>query len=285
VLRIGMGFAGWGTISKTHVIALKSMEIMFQDLRVKPKILGLCTRGEKAPLEDFKYVSKDLGDLLNKKDIEAVDVCTPNFLHLDQGKAVIKAGKHLYMEKPLARNLGECKELVDLCNRTNIINQTALMYRFLPAVVMARDYIRSGGLGQILNFRALLYHGSYLNSERPISWRLQGSMAGGGALLDLGIHLADTIRFVLGEAREVRAKTHTHFRERYTDNTKTDKMMADVDEWALLNITMEDGAHGTLEVSRINADIFEETIIDIYGTKGKLTINTNHPGFPQIYNH
>jgi predicted dehydrogenase len=283
--KIGIGILGWGTISKTHLIALRSMEIIFEDLKIKPNILGLCTRGGRSDIGEFRYVTKDIKELLSKEDIDMIDICTPNFLHLQQAKAVIDAGKHIYIEKPMAKNLEECKEIVNLCKEKDLINQSALMYRFMPAVVMARDYIQSGQLGEILNFRVSLYHKGYLNSERPMSWRLQQEMSGGGALMDLGIHLADTLRFLIGEAKEVRAKTHTHFTHRYKDESKTEKMKADVEEWALLDLTMDNGSHGTMEVSRINSDLSEETIFDIYGTKGKLTISTKHPDYPEIYDH
>jgi len=283
--EIGIGIVGSGNISKIHILALNSMNIIFDNLEFKPKLLGVCSRSGIDKFKIFNKATNDLLELLKDERISAIDICTPNFMHLEQGRDVILSGKSIYMEKPLSMDVNEGKELVDLCNSENVINQVALMYRFTPAVVMAKDFIERGELGEILNFRVSLYHKGYLNSERPISWRLRSEKSGGGALMDLGIHVADLVRFLLGEVSEVRGRTTTYFKQRYIDSNKKEMVEADVDEWAMLDINLQDGGYGTLEVSRISSDLTEDTIFEIYGTKGKIKISTQHMSYPEIYLH
>ncbi|WP_202709562.1 Gfo/Idh/MocA family protein [Sporosalibacterium faouarense] len=282
---INIGLVGSGNISKIHILGLKAMDIIFDDIDVKHNFKGICTRSGVDKFGIFDYATDDLNELLEDKSINMVDICTPNFLHLEQGSKAIRADKNIYMEKPIAKNLAEGEKLVELCKSKDVINQVALMYRFVPSVVMAKDYIRDGKLGEILNFRVTLYHKGYLNEERPISWRLKNDKSGGGALMDLGIHMADLVRFLLGEVKDVRGRTSTYFKERYKDSSLTEKVSADVDEWALLDINLKNGGYGTLEVSRISSDITEDTVFEVYGTKGKLKISTDHMDYPEIFLH
>lgn len=283
--NIGIGIVGSGNIAKLHILALNAINLVFDDMGMKPDFRCICSRSGMDKFGLFKRVTKDISELLQDEEINMVDICTPNFLHLEQGREVLLSKKNIYVEKPIAMDVEEGKELVELCRIKGVINQTALMYRFVPAVVMARDFIKSGQLGDILNFRATLFHNGYLDSQRPMSWRLSKEKSGGGALMDLGIHMADLVRFLLGEITDLRGRTSTYFKERYRDNRKDEKVKADVDEWALLDINLQNGGYGTLEVSRISSDLTEDTIIEIYGTKGKIKISTGHMSYPEIYLH
>ncbi|MFA9398421.1 MAG: Gfo/Idh/MocA family protein [Clostridiaceae bacterium] len=284
-MEIGYGIVGTGMIAKTHIIALKTLNLVYDNLEVKPKFNWVCTRSKENKFEDFKYSTKDIEDIINDSNTKIIDICTPNFMHYDQGKKVILADKNLYMEKPSAKDINDAKELAELSEKSKIVNQTALMFRFIPAVVLAKDYIDEGNLGEILNFRIKYFHKSYLNSERPMSWRLEKEASGGGALVDLGIHMVDLVRFLMGEVKDVHAKTSIHVKERYKDSSKKEKVKSEVDEWALLDLNLINGGYGTLEVSRISSDLDEDVSIEIYGTKGKVEISTKNPNYPEIFLH
>lgn len=281
---INIGLVGYGGIAKTHIIALQWLKLIGSHLNVNPNLKGLCT-SKKDCRSSFDYSTTQLNDLLCDEDVDMIDVCTPNFLHYEQGMKILGAGKHIYMEKPVSKDIEDAVKLVKLSESSGLVNQVALMYRFLPAIVMAKDYIESGQLGDILHFRFALYHSGYLNENRPISWRLQHEKSGGGAAMDLGIHMADLVRFLLGEVREVMGQTSIYVKERYKGAQSTEKVKADVDEWALLNIHLMNGGRGTLEVSRITSDLTEDTIIEIYGSKGNIKIMSNNFDFPSIFSH
>lgn len=284
-MNIGFGILGTGMIAKTHIIALKSMNLVFDNLEVTPKLNWICSRSKEKKFEEFKAVTNNLEEILKDEETLIIDICTPNFIHYAQGKAAIEALKYIYMEKPVAKDLKEAKELAELAENSGIINQTALIFRFIPAVVLAKDFIDRGELGDILNFRVEYFHKSYLNSERPMSWRLKKEYSGGGALVDLGIHMVDLVRFLMGEVEDVRARTNIYFKERYKDNTKQEKVRTEVDEWALLDMNLKNGGYGTLEVSRISTHLDEDTTIEIHGTKGKIIISTKNPNYPEVFLH
>ncbi|MPW25674.1 gfo/Idh/MocA family oxidoreductase [Alkalibaculum sp. M08DMB] len=281
---INIGLIGYGGIAKTHIIAIKWLELIGNEINFNPVLKGLCTSKENC-MSPFEYATCEFENLLSDNSLDVIDICTPNFLHFEQGVKVLEAGKHIYMEKPVSKDIAEGIKLANISEGSSLINQVALMYRFFPAIVMAKDYIGSGQLGDILHFRFALYHSGYLNPNRPMSWRLQSDQSGGGAAMDLGIHMADLVRFLLGEVKEVMGQTSIYFKERYKNANSNEKVQADVDEWTLLNINLVNGGKGTLEVSRITSDITEDTIIEIYGSKGNIKISSNNLDYPSIYKH
>jgi predicted dehydrogenase len=281
--KINLGVVGYGGIAKIHAIGLYAMKTMFEDMEYSPELYAAVSSKKDLGFPGFEYVTSDLQRLLDDPKVHALDVCTPNFLHYEQGTRVLASKKPLYMEKPVAKDIHHAKELAEIAEASQIVNQSALMYRFLPAIAMAKDLISSGKIGDIIHFRFALYHKGYLDSQRPMSWRLSQDKAGGGALVDLGIHMADSVRFLLGEPQKLMAQTDIYYKERYADSSRTSKVPSEVDEWALLNLVMESGAKGTLEVSRITSDLKEDTIIEIFGSKGSIKIHSDDVDFPTVY--
>lgn len=281
--NINIGMAGFGGIAKTHIIACYAINVLFGGLPFKINLQKVYRRKEGDSRGIFNEVVNSYEQILDDPNINLVSICTPNNLHFEQAKKAIAAGKNIYCEKPTGLNYGEARELAELASSAGVINQTAFIYRFLPAVVMARDYIRDGKLGEILNFRFVLYHSGYLNENRPISWRLQSETAGAGAVVDLGIHMVDCMRYMLGDIESIQGYLSTYFKERYADAGQTNKVKADVDEHALLNVCLKNGARGTIEVSRIASNLDEGTDIEIYGTMGSIKISSAAPFYPFIH--
>jgi predicted dehydrogenase len=112
---------------------------------------------------------------------------------------------------------------------------------------------------------------------------MKNEYSGAGALMDLGVHLIDTMRFILGDVKNVEATLHTRFRERCKSLNSSEKVIIDADEYSLLNVVLQNGAIGTLECSRIASDLDEETKIEIYGTLGSIKISTRDPYYPVIH--
>lgn len=281
--KIVIGTAGYGGIAKIHSLAYRSMEIIFDDLPFEISLRKVFRRYDDGKKTPFSNVVTSFDELLGDKDINIIDICTPNNLHYPQVKAAILAGKNIYCEKPLALNYTEALELAQLASQNGITAQSALMMRFLPAVVTAREYIREGKLGEIINFRFQMLHKGYLNENRPVSWRMKSEYSGAGALMDLGIHIIDAVRFMLGDVKSVDALLHTRFKERYASSNSVEKETIDADEYSLLNIMLQNGAIGTVECSRIASQLEEETRIEIYGTLGSIKISTKNPYYPVIH--
>ncbi len=268
-----IGLIGYGYIGKIHTIGYANIPLIFPHLNKSIEMTKVIRR--KNSQKDEQYwlgMGTDIEELSNL-DVDFADICTPNFLHLPQIKSLVSNGLNIYCEKPLGNNYQECVQLADLVEKNKIINQVALVYRFMPSVAKARAYIKNGGIGDIICFRTHLLHSSYLNPNRVITWRLEKEKSGGGALVDLGIHLIDTIRFLLGEVTSLSADTKILFKKR--PDGKGNEIDVDIDEWGLINLEMVSGAKGTAEVSKVSVNPIEPFNIEIYGTKGYIKITNN----------
>jgi len=186
-MKINYGLAGLGTIAKTHLLGLRNLPLLNVPVRFTVDLKALYSTHPEENLEiakscGFSEVVDSMEKLVHIEELDVVDICTPNFLHCQQASLAAQAGKHIYCEKPLA----------------NIINQVAFVMRFNPAVAAAHAAIKQGVIGRPYAFRGELLHSSYLTAEKTMTWRLEKDKSGGGALADLGIHLIDLVRFLLG---------------------------------------------------------------------------------------
>ena len=282
--RANIGVVGFGGIAKVHALACYALQVLYQDLPFESKLLKAYRRGQPQAKGIFQEIVPSLDALLEDEELDLIDICTPNYLHYEQVKKALEYGKAVYCEKPLALNFKEAKALVELAANKHLLNQVALIYRFMPAIVQARDYVASGQLGEIIHFKFALYHKGYLN-ERPLSWREQMKFSGGGALMDLGIHLVDLVRFILGDIAAVRAELYTYTQERFLKGTEGEKGRVDVDEYAKLDVQLKRSGLGTIECSRISSDLHEFTVLEIYGTQGSIKVTDREPRFAQIHRH
>ena len=124
------------------------------------------------------------------------------------------------------------------------------MTRYAAAVVEARSLLRTGAIGELRQARLGLFHGSYLDPARPISWRLRAEQAGGGAMLDLGLHLVDLLRFLFGEPELLAARHATFLTDR--SDASGGRLPVDVDDWAWAEVRLPGGGKATIEASRIS---------------------------------
>ena len=143
-----------------------------------------------------------------------LDNCAPNHLHLEPCLAAIRAGKHVFCEKPLGRSAAEARELRDAAARAGVVHMVGFNYRFLPAVQLARRLIDEGRLGRIHHFRARFADASFLDPDAPFTWHQDAEAAGSNALLDLGSHLIDLARYLVGEPSAVSGAVATFTADR-----------------------------------------------------------------------
>lgn len=280
--KIKIGLIGYGYIGKVHTMGYLNMPVSLPGFNNDIEMSTLIRRKD-SPIEKSSWIKTgyDASDLIDEK-VHFVDVCTPNFAHLEQVTKLIENGINIYCEKPLGLNFEESSKLSELAEQKGIINQTALVYRFMPSLAKVRSFILNGGIGKIVNFKAQLLHSSYLNPQRPITWRLIKEQSGGGALVDLGIHLIDMVRFVLGEVSSLRAETNTEFKSR---PGKGKEVPVDVDDQAFLELKMAGGARGTIEVSKISLNPLEAFSFEIYGLNGFIKISDIHHDVPVVYRY
>lgn len=281
--QIKLGFIGLGFIGTIHSIACFSMPLIFKNLPFEVKLGPVYKNNIEDIPHFFEKGVKSIEEMLEEGDLDAVDICTPNYLHYEQAMKVIEKGIPLYLEKPIGVNGKEAYEIMEKAKEKRIIHQTALMYRFMPAVNQARDMIKNGEIGEILNFKALMLHSGYMDPKRPMSWKMKKATSGGGAIVDMGIHLVDAVRFMMGEIKSLRANSKTYFKKRPVSKGSEIYEEVDVDDWTNVEVEMKNGGWGSIEASRISADLEEETRFEIYGTKGSIKISTKHPRYAVLY--
>jgi len=288
IQELGVGIVGYGFIGKVHTYAYLNLPLFYDPPPARIKLVGVCTAhketAEKARKEaGFEFATTDYRELLARDDIHVINCCTPNHLHRKLLIDVLKAGKHIYCDKPLALNLKEAKEILEVVKKSRVVHQMTFEYRFIPAMMRAKQLIEEEFLGRVFHFRACYLHSGYIDPERPMSWRLDKDKAGGGALFDLGSHVLDLVRYLLGECRTVFATTRTFIKERPLRRGSSKKASVKVDDLVLIQLEMESGALGTVEASRLATGTNDELRIEIYGDKGAIYFNLMEPNWLWIY--
>lgn len=280
-----VGLIGYGGIGKFHTVNWRNLNLYYPDLPKPVQLRGAAARSQdtvnSAVSEGgYEYGTTDYKELLNDPVIDLIDICTPNDSHYEIFKAALAAGKHIYIEKPLALNLEQAEKMYELSKSTRQVIQIAFNFRHIPAVMKARELIEAGFLGEVLNFRAQYFHSSYLNPDKPISWRLSQEKSGGGALVDLGAHIIDLMLYLAGPFKRVMAQTKTFIDQRPSGKEKAPVL---VDDHAHLLVELEAGGVGIIEASRIAAGTTDDLNFEIHGTKGALKYDFMDPNWLYVY--
>jgi predicted dehydrogenase len=144
-------------------------------------------------------VVDDWRAVLERDDVEAVDICSPNTLHAEMAVAAAEAGKHVLVEKPMATTLAEADAMIDAARAAGVVLMAAHNVRFAPPYLAAAAAVREGRIGEVVGVRAAMGHAGPQAWAPDAAWFRDAAVSGGGALLDLGIHVADLVRAVTGE--------------------------------------------------------------------------------------
>lgn len=258
---------GFGSIARTHASAIAALPAV-RELPFRPVIDTLVSERPAAVADAAAALGIrrvcTLEEALADPGLEAFDVTTRNDRHLAQAEAILRAGRALYIEKPVGRTPAEAARVAHLAEDARGVAQVGLVTRYDAAVPEARALVRAGAVGEIRQARLALLHGSYLDPARPMSWRLQSAVAGGGAMIDLGLHMLDLARFLLGEPALEACRS-----ARFTpQRTGKDGGLADVDvdDWAWAELRAGT-AHVTVEASRV-AFGAEGSYLQVFGTEG-----------------
>ena len=224
---------------------------------------------EAARRYGFEGYVTDWRELVGNEEIQLFDNSGPNDLHAEPTIAAAEAGKHVVCEKPLARTAEESYEVWQRVSATGVKHMCAFNYRFVPAVRLAREILEAGELGEIYHFR-----GRYLQEWGDIDdevWRFDKSAAGSGALGDLGAHVIDLARYLVGEIESVSGATRTF------------KAGRDVDDAFESVVEFENGAVGTIEASRFCTGRKNALAWEINGSKGSIVFDLERLNELQVY--
>ncbi len=286
--EFGVGIVGFGFIGKIHTLSYRTLPLYYDPPPCRTKLVAVCTsRRETAETArekgGFEVATTRFEDLLERDDIQIINVCTPNDLHREQVIAALEAGKHVYCDKPLCLSVAEAREIAAAARAAATKHQMTFHMRFSPALMRARQLIEEGFLGEVYHFAARYLHSGYTDPQRPISWRLSKERGGGGALYDLGSHVIDLMRSLLGDYAQVLGTLHIFVPERPLAEDPSRKGAVKVDDYALFHARMKSGALGIVEASRFATGTNDEMSFEIYGQKGALRFDLMQPNYLEAY--
>jgi predicted dehydrogenase len=281
VPEIGIGMLGYAFMGKAHTNALKKLAYRIWPPPYIPRLVAISGRDEAAVSEaarryGYESYSTRWEDVVANPDVQVFDNGGPNDTHLEPTIAAAKAGKHVICEKPLGRTAEESYDIWKGVADTGVKHQCAFNYRFFPAIRLAKAMIDAGELGEIYHFRGRYHQEWVMDPQFPKVWRLDKAVAGSGALGDLGAHVIDQSRYLIGEPSSVTGLLKTFITDRPGGTV-------DVDDAFQATVEFENGANGTYEATRFAPGRKNQMRWEINGSKGTIAFDQERMNELQVY--
>jgi myo-inositol 2-dehydrogenase/D-chiro-inositol 1-dehydrogenase len=254
---LNVGVVGYGFMGRTHANAFRQVNQYF-DVGYRPTLKAVCGRtetGVKAFADQWGYQSfeTDWRKLVERSDIDLIDIATPNDSHAEIAIAAAKAGKMVMCEKPLGRNPAESRAMVEAVEAAKVANMVWYNYRRVPAVTLAKQIIDEGRLGKIFHYRAKFLQDWTISRDLPQGgtglWRLDAGVAGSGVTGDLLAHCIDTAMWLNGGIHNVTAMTETFIKERQHNLTGKVEPVK-IDDASAFLARFDNGSLATFEATR-----------------------------------
>ena len=286
--HFGVGMVGYGMIGRVHCLGYRDLPILYPGQLPEVNLAAVCTRHAQtaqAAVDEAGFLSwyTSIDELLEDKAVTLIDCVAPNDAHHSVITQAVLAGKPVYCDKPLALNAAQAADLVQIATKAGVQVGMTFNYRFVPALLRAREILQAGELGEIYTFRADYLHSGYQSPARPMSWRLRQEQAGGGALMDLGAHVIDLVRHLLGEFEAVHCTTRTFIQRRPASPGAAELEEVHVDDAAWIQARLASGAQGSLHVSRFSTGSQDDLSLEIYGSSGGLRFHLMDPNWLYWY--
>jgi predicted dehydrogenase len=260
---LGVAMLGYAFMGKAHSRALLALQHL--EVPLKPELVSISGRtaeGVERAREEWGWAEAvtDWREQVADERVGLFDNGGPNAVHAEPTIAAVRAGKHVVCEKPLGMTADESYEMWQEAERAGVHHLCGFNYRFVPAVRLARELLEAGALGEVVHFRAR-YLQSWGWEADPSLWRFDRSQAGTGAIGDLGTHIVDLARYLVGEISSVSAHVRTIVPGR------------EVDDHFVATVEFENGVAGTLEASRLARGRINSNAFEVNGSKGSLTFD------------
>jgi predicted dehydrogenase len=255
--NLNIGLIGYGFMGRTHSNAFLQVSRFF-DVPYIPVLQAVCARSPervKAFADKWGYTSveTDWRKLIERKDIDVIDIASPNDTHAEIAIAAAKAGKMVLCEKPLARNAAESKAMTEAVESARISNMVWYNYRRVPAVTLLKNLLEEGRFGKIFHYRAKFLQDWTISQDLPQGgealWRLDVAVAGSGVTGDLLAHTIDTAMWLNGSITEVVAMTETFIKQRKHNLTGRIEPVG-IDDASAFLCRFENGSLATFEATR-----------------------------------
>ncbi|MFK4637802.1 Gfo/Idh/MocA family protein [Paenarthrobacter histidinolovorans] len=283
---LGVAAIGYAFMGKAHSNAWRNVASFFDVPAFEQKVLvgrDALAVAEAAAKYGWAESATDWRSVIERDDIDIVDICAPGWMHAEIAIAALEAGKHVLVEKPLANTLEEAELMVSAAASARgrgVQSMIGFNYRRVPALALARELIAEGRLGTVRHIRAAYLQDWLSDVDAPMSWRLRKETAGSGALGDIASHAIDQVQHLTGQTvTEVTGTLRTFVAER-PGAAGLEKVTVDDAAWATLGMT--GGLSASVEASRVATGQKNSLKIEIYGSLGSLTFdleNLNELGF------
>jgi predicted dehydrogenase len=270
--EVGIGVAGYGMMGKAHAYAYTVAPVM-RTLPVRPRLRVMSGRDKDrvtraAGAYGFESWVTDWRELVNRPDVDIVDICTPPGTHVEIAAAAAAAGKAVICEKPLAVSYRQAAGAADAVRRAGVLNAVGFNYRRLPAVSLMKRMVDEGYIGKVRLWRATWLSDEFVDPAIPFDWRFDRSM-GGSTIADLGSHLIDMALWMVGGVAEVSGQSQTFITER-ANPRGGGSVPVSVDDASSALLRFESGARGVLEMARTAVRRPCDFTIEVNGETGTL---------------
>lgn len=286
--KLNVAMIGYDFMGRAHSNAWRQVGRFFQDLPFEPVLKVVVGRNEARVKEaqerlGFESFATSWQEVMSRKDIDIIDICTPGDSHAPIAIAAAEAGKAILCEKPLANSLADAERMHAAASKAGVVNMVCHNYRRIPAVTLARRLIEEGKLGQIHHYRGLYLQDWIVDPEFPRVWRLEKARAGSGSLGDILSHTMDLSRYLVGEPVEVSGLLRTFIDERPLPDGSGRRGKVDVDDSAQALVKFDGGAVGYYEGTRFAPGRKNHNRLEINGSKGSLVWDLERMNELELY--
>jgi predicted dehydrogenase len=286
--KLNVAMIGYDFMGRAHSNAWRQVAPFFPDLAVEP-VLKLVVGRTEAKVKEaanrlgFEGWATSWQEVLQRKDIDIIDICTPGDSHAEIAVAAAEAGKAILCEKPLANTLADAEKMASAAKKAGVVNMVCHNYRRCPAVALAKQIIDEGQLGDLYHYRGLYLQDWIVDPNFPRVWRLEKARAGSGSLGDILSHTMDLSRHLVGEPVEVSGLLRTFIGERPLPEDPSRRGKVDVDDSAQALVKFANGAVGYYEGSRFAPGRKNYNRFEINGSKGSLVWDLERMNELELY--
>ncbi len=270
--EVRIGVVGYGMMGRAHSYAYTAAPVM-RSLPVRPRLVVISGRDEgkvarAAAAYGFESWTADWRELVQRPDVDIVDICTPPGTHAEIAAAAAATGKAVICEKPLAVSYGQAFSAMESARRANVLNAVGFNYRRLPAVSLMKRMVDEGAVGKVRLWRGVWLSDEFVDPGIPFDWRFDRAV-GGSTIADLGSHLIDMALWMVGDVAEVSAQSDTFVTER-SNPSGGGPVPVTVDDASSALLRFQGGARGVVEMARIAVRRPCDFTIEVNGDKGTL---------------
>ena len=291
--KLNVGVIGCGFMGRVHSNAYRKVGQFF-DLEHEPVLKVICDNNEKKVKEfaanwGWESVETDWRKMVERDDVDLVDICVPNNLHYEIVMAAAQAGKIIACEKPLAMNVDEAREMTDAVEKSGKPNMVWFNYRRVPAIALAKIIVDEGRIGRVFHYRAKYLQDYTINPNVPQGgdslWRLDARVSGSGVTGDLLAHSIDLAMWLIGPMSSVSAMTETFIKERKMQDEPDKIMPVTIDDACAFLARFENGALATFESTRYARGRKNQSTFEINGEKGSVAFDLENAHELNYFNY